>query len=611
MADASASVTASIKRYNLLLLLVAGLGGLLYGIDIGVIDPALRYLNNAISLSEQQLSYIVAAVLAGSVFGSVVAGFLADWLGRKIMMIISGLMFVASVFIIISSQAFVPLMLGRLLQGLSGGVIAVVVPLYLAECLSARNRGRGTGIFQFLLTIGILLAGIIGGYYTSRADTAIALAGADKELIKAASNTAWHGMFLTVVYPGILFLLGCFFVTESPRWLYRRGRKDSARTALLKSRMPEEADCELQEMSESLAHEHSKPKVSFLESLKEIFTQRKYVLPFIIACIILGCNQATGINSMLQYMTTILQQAGLDAVAAVDSSTLIKAVNCIMTVVAILLVERAGRKFLLKWGTGGIIVSLCVLSYVFYSVESQRIDVKADVKAKVTAEAVNFDLNTTVLPSAAAMAGKKSQLAVLFTVDGKPQPLSYIFTVSQEEQAAARKNLAEAEAALAAGKTGDNKSALESAWFKANATLKSTLARSVLDIKGKNIDIQRATLGPIPSRQNGIISAICIAIFMAFFAVGPGVCVWLALSELMPTRIRSAGMGIALLINQGVSASIAAVFLPMVGNHGYYAMFLFWAACTVIYFLTAAFLLPETKGKTLEEIEEHFEGKHK
>ena len=95
---------------------------------------------------------------------------------------------------------------------------------------------------------------------------------------------------------------------------------------------------------------------------------------------------------------------------------------------------------------------------------------------------------------------------------------------------------------------------------------------------------------------------------MAFFAVGPGVCVWLALSELMPTRIRSNGMSIALLINQAVSTTIAAIFLPTVGKYGYSTMFFVFAGCTVIYFITAAFFLPETKGKTLEEIEEHFEG---
>ncbi len=114
----------------------------------------------------------------------------------------------------------------------------------------------------------------------------------------------------------------------------------------------------------------------------------------------------------------------------------------------------------------------------------------------------------------------------------------------------------------------------------------------------------------MPSAQNGWLTALLIYCFMASFAVGPGVCVWLALSELMPTRIRSNGMSIALLINIAVSTAIAAMFLPTVGKFGYSTMFFIFAGCTVIYFITATFFLPETKGKTLEEIEEHFEGGH-
>lgn len=125
----------------------------------------------------------------------------------------------------------------------------------------------------------------------------------------------------------------------------------------------------------------------------------------------------------------------------------------------------------------------------------------------------------------------------------------------------------------------------------------------------KPLRIIRALAGPVPTETTGILIAVCLAFFIAFFSVGPGVCVWLALSELMPTRIRSVGMGVALLVNQGVSTGIAAFFLPIVGNYGYFAMFAFWGACTVVYFITAAFFLPETKGKTLEEIEEYFEGK--
>jgi MFS family permease len=121
--------------------------------------------------------------------------------------------------------------------------------------------------------------------------------------------------------------------------------------------------------------------------------------------------------------------------------------------------------------------------------------------------------------------------------------------------------------------------------------------------------IENALITPVPSGANGWLLALCLFVFMAFYSVGPGVCVWLALSELMPTRIRSNGMSIALLLNQAVSTTIAAVFLPTVGKYGYSTMFFLFAVCTVVYFITATFFLPETKGKTLEEIEEQFERK--
>jgi SP family myo-inositol transporter-like MFS transporter 13 len=118
--------------------------------------------------------------------------------------------------------------------------------------------------------------------------------------------------------------------------------------------------------------------------------------------------------------------------------------------------------------------------------------------------------------------------------------------------------------------------------------------------------IEHALLTPSPSAAHGWMVACCLLVFIAFFALGPGICVWLALSELMPTRIRSNGMSIALLINQAVSTTIAATFLPTVGRHGYSAAFYAFAGATVIYFLIAWFLLPETKGKSLEEIESYF-----
>jgi hypothetical protein len=120
------------------------------------------------------------------------------------------------------------------------------------------------------------------------------------------------------------------------------------------------------------------------------------------------------------------------------------------------------------------------------------------------------------------------------------------------------------------------------------------------------LKIEHAYIAPVPGALHGWLVALGLYSFVAFYAMGPGVCVWLALSELMPTRIRSNGMSIALVINQLVSTTLAAIFLPVVGKYGYSAMFFLFAGFTIVYFLTVAFFLPETKGKTLEEIEEYF-----
>jgi MFS family permease len=156
------------RVYNQFLMLVAGLGGLLYGIDVGIIGGALPYLEATSGLTAAQLSIIVAAVLLGSVISTLFAGILVDWLGRKPLMILSGASFIVSIPMIALSHGYGPLFLGRLLQGVSGGLVGVVIPLYLAECLSASNRGKGTGFFQWLLTLGYVAAAVAGIFFSYR-----------------------------------------------------------------------------------------------------------------------------------------------------------------------------------------------------------------------------------------------------------------------------------------------------------------------------------------------------------------------------------------------------------------------------------------------------------
>lgn len=616
------------KSYQWFLAVVSGLAGLLYGIDIGIIDPALPYLNRATSLSEGQLSLVVAAVLAGSILGSVVAGVLADWLGRKPMMIVSALMFVGSVAVIYLSQSFVPLLLGRLLQGMSGGVIAVVVPLYLAECLPSDQRGRGVAVFQFMLTAGIVLAAFIGNHYLGNAELAIQAAGTDQGLIMAAADHAWRSMFLTVLYPGLMFLLGCLLLSESPRWLLRHGRPERARAALQRLRPAAACERELAAMGQSLAEERARPRMAAGAALVEMLTERRYVLPFVLACIVLGCNQATGINSVLQFMSTILQKAGLDPVAAAGYGTAIKILNTVMTVVAIVLVERKGRVFLLKLGTGGIIVSLVLLALLFYRFESQRVDVRAQVAAMVNDNRLDFDL------AAAPWAGQGAvQLSLLVQYGDRQQVVeAYTPTAAARDVLAHeatvlqtlppdQRTLLQAQAALRAPDDAVTIPAKQLLAHLPPATRAAVDAAQRVRVAQRVVvappdaaaapgvpimHVVRATVGPTPEAGNGLLAALCIAGFIAAFSIGPGVCVWLALSELMPTRIRSVGMGVALLINQGTGTLIAGAFLPIVGNYGFHVMFLFWTACTVVYFVTAAFFLPETRGKSLEEIEQLF-----
>jgi MFS family permease len=588
MTDTNAAENSAAKaNYNRFLLLVAGLGGLLYGVDVGIIAGALPYLEATSGLSGNQLSFIVAAVLLGSVFSTLFAGLLTDLMGRKTIMFLSGLLFVLSIPMIALAHGYTPLVLGRLLQGISAGLIGVVVPLYLAECLGAANRGKGTAMFQWLLTLGIVAAAGIGYWFSLKVADIEKLNDLPK--LFAFKDTAWRSIFWVSLPPGILFVIGSLLVAESPRWLFRQGRKDDALTALLRSRSQAQAETELKEME---AAEAAASVRAAGPSLSDSLLSRKYVLPFVLACIILACNQATGVNSIIGYNTTILIQAGLSDAHAHLGYVILMVVNFLVTMVGVALVDRKGRKFLLSVGSAGVIVSLVCTGLVFNQTEKQRVEVKAAVQTLV----VQSNQTATVefnAESAARLLGKSAT---------PPSTLVVIYAYGDFTAASKVVRSDDAGAKIEINRAGCLPPNKVAAFFQNPF---ASLDKS----KTAPLRIQNALVTPVPPESTGWLTAACMFMFMVFFAMGPGVCVWLALSELMPTRIRSNGMSAALLVNQAVSTFIAAVFLPSVGQHGYAMMFFIFAGCTVVYFITATFFLPETKGKTLEEIEAHFEGK--
>ena len=483
----------TVKGYAKYLLVMAGLGGLIYGIDVGVIAAALPYVRNTSNYTSVELGFIVGAVLWGSVISSLFAGSLAEWFGRKKIIIASAFCFFISIPVICASGLFdggnfILLTVGRTLQGASAGLVGVVVPMYLAECLDSDTRGKGTGMFQLLLTIGLAFAAVIGLVVTGWVGDSDKII---KELAGVAPSAdqiagwikAWQTIFWCSAIPGFILFVGAFWLKESPRWLYKKGHKEAALASLAANNGPEKAQVILNEMIKADEEAAAEKAAIAAASKGDTLWQRKYIYPFLLAVVILGCNQATGINSVLNYTVDIFKATGMEGVLANFSDLAIKLVNVFMTIVACALVDKKGRKFLLKLGTGGIIIGLCGVATTF-----------------------------------------------------------------------------------------------------------------LLITKGVFV----------ASMTTGVIATIFFFMFIAFYAVGPGVCVWLALSELMPTRIRATGMSIAMIINQGVSATIATVFPAWKDAWGFPAVFYCLAGFTVIYFITAAFFLPETKGKTLEEIEKFF-----
>jgi MFS family permease len=507
-------------------------------------------------------------------------------------MVLSGLTFVVSIPVIALADGYGPLFFGRLLQGISGGLIGVVVPLYLAECLSAAHRGKGTAMFQWLLTLGIASAAVIGIYYSYRVQ-AVAQSS-DAAALFAFKDQAWRRIFWVSLPPGLLFVLGSLFVAESPRWLFLKGKKDRAMQSLMRSRTQERAEIELKEMDQIAFG--AKAASSGL-ALRDSLLRRKYVIPFLLACTILFCNTATGINSIIGYNTSILLQSGLSDLHAHWGYVVFTFVNFFMTIGGMTLVDRKGRKFLLTLGTSGIIVSLIGVGLLFLSTEKLDLDCRAAVQAMVGSD------QTLTLPF---HPGEAKQLLASSGYQGnqiKSERASLAVIYSYGDYTAATSFVRSDDPGAAAIQITRESCVPTN---KVEAFFKNPFG-DLDSAKTAPLKIERAVVGSVPDSSHGWRVALLLYLFMSFYAIGPGVCVWLALSELMPTRIRSNGMSIALVINQLVSTTLAGIFLPVVSKYGYSSMFFLFAGFTVIYFTVVAFFLPETKGKTLEEIEQYFE----
>ncbi len=427
----------------------AALGGLLFGYDTGVISGAELFFSKDFTLSTFALEVIVSGVLVGAAVGAAVGGRLADLHGRRRMLIVTALIFAIGAIFCAAATSPDMLIAGRIVVGLGIGLASGTVPVYLSEISPAEARGWQVSLFQLAITVGILVAYLVDFLF--------------------ARVQGWRWMLGLAVAPAAVFGLGMLFLPESPRWLARSGRRDIALKTLARIRGTPEVAAEMLEIERGLEQSEERGRLSDLlaPSLRPALTVGIGLAVF---------QQVTGINTVIYYAPIIIQSAGaLSASNAILATAGIGAINVLMTIVSMRLIDRIGRRPLLLGGIAGMAVSLGVLGLTFHG-------------------------------------------------------------------------------------SGASKAPI---WI-------------------------------------GVASMMA---YVASFAISLGPIFWLLIAEIFPLRVRSSAEGLSATFNWSANLVVSLTFLSLVQALGPRRTFWLYALLTVTAWIFSYYFVPETKGRTLEQIE--------
>ena len=434
---------------------ISALGGMLFGYDTGVISGAILFISKDFSLTQLQVEIVVSCVLIGALIGAMTGGVLADRFGRRRVIIATATLFVGGAILTALSPTFTLLISGRIIVGAAIGVASFTTPLYISEVSPVKIRGRLVSINQVALTSGIVISYLV--------DYAL------------ADIQGWRWMFGLAAVPAAILAVGMFWLPESPRWLVSKNLIDSARTVLERIRRTKDVGTELDDIQSSLAVQSG--------GWRDLFT------PLIRPALIVGVGlailqQITGINTVIYYAPMIFEFTGAKSASASILATIgVGVVNVAMTVVALLLVDRVGRRPLLLIGLTGMIIGLGVLGLAFQ------------------------------LPSLSGSLG----------------------------------------------------------W----------------------------------------IAELSLMLYVGAFAIGLGPVFWLLISEIYPLKIRGVAMSVATSANWGANLFVALTFLTLIQATGRSSTFWIYGLVGIGAWLFTWFYVPETKGRSLEDIESHWKaGKH-
>ena len=502
--------------------LIVALGGLLMGFDASVISGVVKFIEPEFNLSKLELGWSVASLTLTATLAMMIAGPLSDKFSRRTVLRYAAILYAVSALASAFAPTFIILVVARMIGGLGVGASLILAPMYIAEISPPQLRGRLVSFNQLNIVIGISLA-----FFTNY--IILQLGKSDTTWAQALmfDEYNWRWMLGLETLPAILYFMGLFFVPNSPRWLIMQSRYDEALPIMAKYTSPETAEKDIQTIKSNLTKESSKEKAK----ISELFA-KNLRLVLTIGIVVAILQQITGINSVFFYAPMIFEQSGIGTDASFVQAILVGLTNLVFTVLAILFIDKLGRKPLLSFGVAGIAISMFLLAYGFssatYSLSNEEITQLAD----------NID---------------KEKLREI------------------SEQV-----------------------------YYSDVAFKQVLAEKI----GKEAVVDHESeLIKTGITMNPSLILFAIIAFVASFAISIGPVMWVLFSELFPNRIRGIAISFVGLINSGVSFLVQWIFPWELATFGSATTFLIYGVFAAIGLVFVVRVIPETKGKSLEELE--------
>jgi len=508
--------------YTIRIALIVALGGFLMGFDASVISGVNKFIQIDFNLTDIELGFSVSSLTIIAALAMMISGPLSDRFGRRIMLKVCAIVFTISAVGSALASDFSLFLIFRMLGGFGVGASLILAPMYIAEIAPPAQRGRLVSFNQLNIVLGITIA-FFSNYYI------LSLGDSDASWVQSLgiAENNWRWMLGVEALPAVLYFFGLLTVPRSPRWLVMKNHLVEAKGVLQKFYTDEQAEKDMVAIQDSLETDKNKKKVSVMEIFKPAMR-----LVITIGLVVGILQQITGINSVFFYAPMIFEQSGIGTDASFIQAILVGVTNLVFTILAMLLIDKLGRKPLLTFGVAGIGVFMVLLAYGFnsatYSLDSEKIN----------------QLSNTEL---------REELSVL------------------------------------AGKS-----------FKNDVTYKNELKLILGPERAKQNESELITAA---ISMNPSLILIGILGFVACFAISLGPVMWVLFSELFPLRIRGVAISFVGFVNSAVSAGVQFIFpweLSTIGSSMTFLIYGLFAFASLIFIIR---VIPETKGKSLEELE--------